>query len=209
MTNSLTNPETPYCKYGLVIAVSGLPGSGKSTLAKILADNLGLNYVSSGKLFREMAREKGMSLEEFTKYAELNHSIDKEIDHRALKEAMKGCAVIDGHIAAWVVKKYAHLKIFLKASREVRARRVSRRDRVPFKKALNQVVLRDESEVKRFREIYGIDMNDLSIFDLVINTEKFNVEGVFNMVLAAVKNFMRELNNELQEKLKDCSIVKS
>ncbi len=195
MINSTHEIETPYCKFGVVIAVSGLPGSGKSTLAKMLADNLGLRYISSGGLFRAMARERGMSLEEFTKYAELNHSIDLEIDRRAADEARKGCAIIDGHIAAWVVKDYAHIKVFLKASREVRAKRVSERDGISYGEALKQVVLRDESEIKRFREIYGIDMNDLSIFDLVINTEKFDVEGVFNIVLTAAKNFLRKLIN--------------
>jgi len=183
--------ETEYCRYGLVIAVSGLPGSGKSTLAKMLADRFGLRYISSGSLFREMARERGMSLEEFTRYAELNHSIDREVDRKAFDEARKGCAVIDGHIAAWIVRSYAHMKVFLKASRGVRARRVAERDRIPYEQALKQVSLRDESEIRRFNEIYGINMGDLAIFDLVINTEKLDVEGVFNVVSLAIENFFK------------------
>lgn len=181
------------CSKGLVIAVSGLPGSGKSTLAKNLAERLGLRYVSSGMLFRSLAKERGMTLEEFTKYAEKDHSIDKLIDSRALEEAKKGCVVIDGHIAAWIIKDIAHLKIFLDAPQEVRAERIARRDGVDLAKALSEVKLRDESEAKRFKEIYGINVKDLSIFDLVINTTNLDAEACLDIALVAVKHIVKGL----------------
>ena len=181
------------CALGLVIAVSGLPGSGKSTLAKRLAEAYGLRYISSGMLFRKMAKERGMTLEEFTKYAERKHSIDRSIDQNALNEAKKGCVVLDGHIAAWIADKYAHLKIYLNASKTTRAKRISLRDSITYEKALKEVNLRDESETKRFREIYGIDVRDLSIFDLVISSEKFSAESVFKIVSVAVDLLIGDL----------------
>ncbi len=171
----LVNIPSP-CELGLVIAVSGLPGSGKSTLAKRLSQIYGLRYVSSGLLFRQMAKERGLTLEEFTRQAESDFSIDRAIDERALAEAMRGCVVLDGHIAGWVAKEYAHVKIYLNAPREVRAKRVAMRDKKSLEEALKEVTLRDESESKRFREIYGIDVSNLSIFDLVINTSLFDIE---------------------------------
>ena len=62
------------------ITVSGLPGSGTSTLSKLLAECYDLELISSGEIFRRMARERGMSLAEFGALAERDPSIDLDID---------------------------------------------------------------------------------------------------------------------------------
>ncbi|MGL5693769.1 MAG: (d)CMP kinase, partial [Peptostreptococcaceae bacterium] len=36
----------------LVIAVDGPAGAGKSTIAKIIADNLDINYIDTGAMYR-------------------------------------------------------------------------------------------------------------------------------------------------------------
>ena len=64
----------------LTIAISGPAGSGKTTYAKRLAKELGLRYVSAGRLFRKMAKERDLSLVEFGKIAEKDFDIDREID---------------------------------------------------------------------------------------------------------------------------------
>ncbi|MCG3260126.1 MAG: AAA family ATPase, partial [Candidatus Heimdallarchaeota archaeon] len=68
-----------------IIAVSGPHGSGKSTAARKVAESLGYEYVSAGELFRDMAKEENMSLEEFSKHAELKEEIDKYIDDKTLE----------------------------------------------------------------------------------------------------------------------------
>ena len=79
----------------LVIAISGLHGCGKSTFAKLLAEEFNLRYFSTGYGFRQLSKERGMSLEEFTTYAENNPSIDEELDRLAKEEAKKGKIVIE------------------------------------------------------------------------------------------------------------------
>ncbi|RLG86714.1 MAG: cytidylate kinase, partial [Thermoprotei archaeon] len=74
----------------IVIAVSGPPGSGKTTLAQNLARALGLRYFSTGIVFRELAKKKGLSLEKLSQLAEANHSIDRYIDSQTINEARKG-----------------------------------------------------------------------------------------------------------------------
>jgi cytidylate kinase len=39
---------------------------GKSTVAKALADQFHLRYVSAGKIFRDLAKERGLSLADFS-----------------------------------------------------------------------------------------------------------------------------------------------
>ncbi|MDH5201053.1 MAG: AAA family ATPase, partial [Candidatus Bathyarchaeota archaeon] len=79
----MTEPRGKRPERGLVIAVSGLHGSGRSTHAKRLAEEFGLRYVSSGTIFRQMAEERGLTLEEMSRLTEEDPEFDKLIDERA------------------------------------------------------------------------------------------------------------------------------
>jgi len=179
----------------LVIAISGTPGSGKSTCAKILAKKYGLRYISAGRLFREIAREKGISVEELHKLAEKDYEIDKYVDSRSIEEAKKGNVVIEGHLTAWILKDIADVKIFLKASLEERAKRVSQRDKIPIDKALEEISFREKSNKERFKKIYNIDVNDLSIFDLVIDTTRISPDTVVKIISMYINSLIKKNSN--------------
>lgn len=188
--------ESDACKQKLVIAVSGLPGSGKTTLAKLLAKSLGLRYVSLGTIFRSIAKERGLSVEELSKLAEGDASIDYLIDSRAREEAMKGCVVIDGHISAWILKDIAHLRVVVTASLTTRVNRIALRDGKDISEALRDVRLREASERRRYLKFYGINIDDLSNVDLVINTEKFGINETLEIALKAVNMILKSVKSK-------------
>jgi cytidylate kinase len=157
----------------LLIAISGDHGAGKSTVARELARRLGLGYLSAGEIFRRMAEEKGMNLEEFSEYVEKHPEVDREIDRR-LAEA-EGEVVVEGRLAGWMVRG-ADLRVLLTAPLEVRVRRIAEREGRRVEEVGRETLARERSERKRFKELYGIDMDDLSVFDLVINTSRLEVE---------------------------------
>lgn len=170
----------------MIITVSGLVGSGKTTVARKIAEKLRLRYISAGEVFRQMASEQGVSLEKFSELAERNHSFDREVDRRQNELVGKGNAVVDGRLSGWLFE--ADLKIWLKASLEVRARRVAEREKKSFSQALEETKKREKSEVKRYHDIYRIDLYDLSPYDLVINTGLWGAEEIAHMINVLVSS---------------------
>ncbi len=170
----------------MIVTISGLIGSGKTTLATTLAKKFKLRHISAGLVFRKMAKERGLTLAEFSKLAEGNAEIDKEVDSRQVQLASKGSAVVDGRLSGWLVKN-ADIKIWLKASLEERAKRVGKREGKSFEEALRETKEREASEVKRYREIYGIDLYNLLIYDAVLNTDLFNAKEVAKIIETMVK----------------------
>lgn len=170
----------------VTITVSGLHGVGKTTAAKKLADKFDLRYVSAGTVFRQMAEEQGMSLEEFSKHVEENPEIDKEIDQRTAKEAEKGNVLIDGRLSGWMAKN-ADVRILLIASLEARVQRITNREDRDLKEVKKETITREESEAKRYKKLYDIDVNDYSVFDIILNTESFNESEMVDILEKAVK----------------------
>ncbi len=172
----------------LVIAVSGPPGSGKSTYAKIIAYEFNLKYFSAGTVFRQIAREMNVTFTELHQIAMSNFDIDKRVDETVINEAKKGNIVIDAHLGAWLLKDIADVKIYVTAPLEIRVARISKRDNISIEDAKKLVKYREEINAKRFKTLYNIDINDLSIFDLMINTALWNEEFVASTLINAIKN---------------------
>ncbi|WP_423792341.1 (d)CMP kinase [Methanocaldococcus indicus] len=183
----------------MIITIGGLPGTGTTTIAKKIAKTFNLRYVCAGLIFREMAKEMNMSLEEFSKYAEKHKEIDEEIDRRQIELAKKGNIVLEGRLAAWMLLREGikpDLSIWFKTPIEIRAERIAKRENQSFEEALEKMKLREESEKKRYKDIYNINLDDLSIYDLVIDTSKWDIRGVFNIVSMAILN-LPHLEDEL------------
>ena len=57
----------------MIITIGGLAGTGTTTTAELLSEKLDIPYISAGFVFREMAAERGMSVLEFSEFAEGNY----------------------------------------------------------------------------------------------------------------------------------------
>lgn len=175
----------------MIITIGGLPGTGTTTMAKMIAEKYGLEHVCAGFIFRDMAKEMNMDLNEFSKYAEQNPEIDKEIDRRQVEMAKKGNMVLEGRLAAWMLKNNdvePTVSIWLKAPPMVRCKRISERENEDIELALEKMIKRENSEKKRYKEIYNIDINDLSIYNITIDSSKWNIEGVFNIICKSIES---------------------
>jgi cytidylate kinase len=76
------------------ITISGLPGSGTTTVAKLLSKEFAMDLISAGELFRQMAKENQVPLNQFNELAEDNDSFDRQLDEKQREEALKRDNVI-------------------------------------------------------------------------------------------------------------------
>ncbi len=174
----------------MIVTVGGSAASGKSTLAKALADELGFTHLSAGKVMRDMAAEQGLTLLEFSKYAEEHPEVDREIDERQKKAATGDC-VVDGRLSRYFLGP--DLSIWLTAPADVRAARVLERGEEygSVEEAREDILARDGSERRRYLEYYDIDLSDLTAYDLVLNTGTFNIPEMTAVALKAVDSLRK------------------
>jgi cytidylate kinase len=169
------------------ITVSGLPGSGTTSLARYLSEKHNFGLVSAGEVFRQMAREHGMDLAEFGKFAEKNQEIDRMIDARQKEIALsRNDIIVEGRLSGWFVEQ-ADLKIWLAAPLACRVERILSRDTIEnLEKAKRLTEEREMSEALRYRMYYGIDIRDLSLYHIVLNSERWGVEQLGTLVDTAI-----------------------
>lgn len=174
----------------VVITISGPHGAGKSTYAKKIAEALNLRYVSSGMIFRKLAKESGCDLEDFSKKCEKDRSIDKEIDSITVEEAKKGDVVLEGQLASWMARDYADFSIYVTASLYTRVGRIAGRDKIDYKTAKKETLARRKSEIRRFKRMYNIDITNKEIYDLILSTDRIPKEKCINILIKACKEFI-------------------
>lgn len=168
----------------MIIAISGLSGCGKNSVGEKVAKKLGLRTVQFS--FKDEAKKRGISLMGLQALAGTDPAIDKNMDEMVVVEASTGNCVVTTWLGPWTVKN-ADLRVWLNASEEERARRVSGRDNMTPEQALTHIQKRDSDNRKRYKKYYGIDIADHSIFDLEVNTNRFKPEQSAELIIAAVK----------------------
>lgn len=173
----------------MLITISGLPGSGKTTVARLVAAELGLEHVYAGDIFRRQAEAHGLSLEEYARRAETDHSIDRALDEQMRHRAAAGDAVLEGRLAAFMAAEAGvqALSVFLDAPEAVRARRIVGREGGEAAARLREIQRREESDARRYREIYGVDYHDPERYDLVIETADRAPEEVAQEIVRAAR----------------------
>ena len=173
----------------MLITISGLPGSGKTTVARLVAETLGLEHVYAGDIFRKQAEAAGLSLEEYARRAETDHSIDRRLDDVLRARAAHGNAVLEGRLAAFMAEEAGvrALRVFLDAPEPVRAERIAGREGGDTDERLRQIQTREASDARRYREIYGVDYHDPRRYDLVLHTDGREPEELAAAIVARAR----------------------
>ncbi len=177
----------------LIVAISGPAGSGKTTIARQLSKDAKLRYWSNGEQFRRMASEKGMSFQAFHAYAEKHPEIDRTLDDQARSEAEKGSVVLDGRLSGWITRDMNSLKVYLTAPMETRLERVVARDATPRDETLASIKKRERSNRERYRRLYGYDIENLEIYDIILNTQTWAIAEVLEILKFVLRSHFQDL----------------
>jgi CMP/dCMP kinase len=170
----------------LRIAISSLSGCGNTTATMNVGRTLGLKVVNY--TFRDLAADIGISFEEIHERSQHDRTFDYLTDLNQIRLSLLPKVVVGSRLAAWLVN--ADLRVWLQASLEERAKRIFRREvdkGLTYESVLYRTLQRDEQNRKRYLRLYGIDSNDRSDFDIIINTEKLTAEQVSSLIIAAAR----------------------
>ena len=171
----------------MIITIGGLAGTGTTTLAEVLSEKLNVPYISAGFIFRELAAERGMTVLEFGEFAEGNDDIDKEIDKRQAEKAkLAENLIVEGRLSAFFVDN-ADLKLWLMTPFEVRSKRIAKREDKPVDVAKVEIITREKSEALRYKVIHNIDISNMDIYDLIVNTDSFDPESISEIIIQTLK----------------------
>jgi len=174
----------------MLLTVSGPPGSGKSTNAAALAERFDLDHISGGDIFRELADERGYTPVEFNELAEEDDQIDRDLDRRLQEIAIeRDDILLESRLAGWLAADHADLKIWLDAPEAVRAERIADREDKSVDRALEETKRREQSEALRYNQYYNIDIADLTIYDITVNTGRWGPTSVQKMLATAVEAY--------------------
>ena len=191
------------------ITITGNLGSGKSSIGKVLKEK-GYEIVSTGNIFRELAMEKGLSVEEFNKQVNEatrrgDRSVDQMIDDTTARIGRERDNIMFDSRLAWNFVPDS-FKVFVitdidEASRRVfndsvRANSESYESQEACKKAL---VHRQEMESVRFKEIYEIDYYDMSNYNFVIESTNAAPAEIAEEILSKMESYQKGEFTKLME----------
>lgn len=171
------------------IIINGHPGTGSTTASNLLAEHFGYEHVYGGKIFRELAKEDGKSIEEFMALLANNPAQERQIDNQLIERAKQGDAIIESRVLPWLLPKdQAFYKVWLTCDFDERVRRIQKREAFDdHAEAARKITFREGVDAKRYQDLYGIDLEDRSVFDLVIDTTKIPVGTVAKRVIERVE----------------------
>ena len=176
-----------------IISLAGELASGKGTVSNILIQKLNYGIYRNGEYFRKLAKEKNMSVTEFNEYVENHPEIDMQIEKSAAEYAKDHDQfIIDARLGWYAVPE--SFKVYMRVNIDEGAKRAfndeKRKDTESFKTIEEQkedMIKRYNLENERYWNLYHVRKEDLSNYDLVIDTSTLTPEEVADEIIRQYK----------------------
>lgn len=170
------------------ITIFGLAGTGKTSTGKLLAEKLKYEFQSTGNMFRAVARDLGLSLQELEMLSKKDDKYDKELDNKVVEFGKTHDNFIFESRLAWYFIPDS-FKIHLICDYNERIKRVANREGKDFELVKDETENREQAIFERYNNYYGIvNVSDSKNFDLEIDTTFNNLEEVLEIIMTDIKN---------------------
>lgn len=169
------------------ITITGNLGGGKTSVCKEL-EKYGFKIITGGGLFRDIAREKGISVLELNELAKADRSIDDLIDNRTAKIGREEDNILFDSRLAWHFAPYS-FKVFLLTDSYEAARRTfaggarEAEEYSDINATMSGLKERADLERERFKELYDIDYYDRNNYDLIIESTYASPEQIAKEIM--------------------------
>lgn len=180
----------------MIITLGGLPGAGKSTIKNLLAEELGLKAYSMGDMRGEMAKARGLTIDELNDIGLNDASTDSEVDafQKTLGDTQDDF-VIDGAMSWYFLPQSK--KIYLAVDPQVAAERIfndrqnnpNRNDEPEYasvEETRKTLAARAAHNDRRYQKWYKANYLDPKNYDLVIDTSYLTTDEVLQKILEFV-----------------------
>ena len=187
-----------------IITISHEMGAGGPEIGMAVAQRLGYHYVDQ-EVISDAAHRYGLLEEKLTHLDESKPSFFERLDtetHRyiivlqttLLEFADQDNVILMGRSGQWLLRGIPHvLRVRVKAPFELRVKRAVKKLAGQMGEAVNprtvtDMVRRDDTEKSsRFRYLYEVDINDPSLYELVLNTERLSIEAAVELIGVAAR----------------------
>ena len=179
-----------------IISLAGELASGKGTVSKLLSEELNYTIYRNGEYVRKLAREMDMDITSFNAYLNEHPEIDRQIEQSAADYAKEhDNFIIDARLGWYAVPE--SFKVYLTIDIDEAAKRAfydeNRKSTEAFSTIEEQkqdMIRRYKMENERYFNLYGVRKEDLSNYDLVVDTTGKSPETVKQEILDGYKKWL-------------------
>ena len=192
-----------------LITITQSRGCAGEKIAKLVAERLNLELYDDAKL-QHTIQTMGQEFEDLKHFDEKAPGFfDRLLSNKPgifldLMEAVifqvakKGAGVIIGHGGQFLLRDFGcALHVLVYATRSSRVQQVVEQEDVSREVAERLIQKSDDNQSGFFRFAFHREWNDLSLFDLVISTEKMSLPSVANVIVETAQN----------QEMKTCSLT--
>ena len=171
-----------------IIALSADLAAGKGTVSELLIKDLNYGIYRNGAYVRKLAADMGLNITSFNEYLSEHPEIDIQIEKSAAEYAKNhDNFIIDARLGWYAVPE--SFKVYLKVDIDVGAKRAfedeKRKKTESFATVEEQkqdMIKRFNSENERYWNLYHVHKEDMSNYDLVIDTTDKTPEEVVEII---------------------------